>query len=241
MIDLYLRGRYDLDRFVSETIALDQVEEAFAKMQRNEVLRSVVVLRMPDASTLALFTVAAITLLVIPGPSVLYIVTRSVDQGRAAGWPRSAASTSAPWCTWPRPPSACRPCWSSATAYNAVRWLGAAYLVWLGVRRLLARDEPSGRRRTRRPRLGLRRIFAQGVVVNVLNPKTALFFFAFLPQFVDTARGSVPFQVVVFGVAFVLLGLLSDGAYACWPRPGPAGCAAAPGWPRRRGWSRAGS
>ena len=184
---------------------------------------------MPDASTLALFAVAALTLLVIPGPAVLYIVTRSVDQGRAAGLASvcgvhvgtlvhvaaAALGLSALLV-------------SSATAYDTVRWLGAAYLVWLGVRRLLARDEDdlaavgSGARRT-----GLGRIFAQGVVVNVLNPKTALFFFAFLPQFVDTARGSVPFQVVVFGVAFVVLGFLSDGAYAMAASTGA-------GWLRRR-------
>jgi threonine/homoserine/homoserine lactone efflux protein len=185
---------------------------------------------MPDASALALFTVAAITLLVIPGPSVLYIVTRSVDQGRAAGLASvggihvgtlvhvaaAALGLSALLV-------------SSATAYNAVRWLGAAYLVWLGVRRLLARDEevaatagPEARRRH-----GLGRVFAQGVVVNVLNPKTALFFFAFLPQFVDVTRGSVRLQVVVFGVAFVLLGLVSDGAYALLASTGA-------GWLRRR-------
>jgi threonine/homoserine/homoserine lactone efflux protein len=183
---------------------------------------------MPEPSTLALFAVAAVTLLVIPGPAVLYIVTRSVDQGRAAGLASvcgvhvgtlvhvaaAALGLSALLV-------------SSATAYDAVRWLGAAYLVWLGVRRLLARDEDDlaagpGNRRT-----GLGRIFAQGVVVNVLNPKTALFFFAFLPQFVDTSRGSVPFQVVVFGVAFVVLGLLSDGAYAVAASTGA-------GWLRRR-------
>jgi threonine/homoserine/homoserine lactone efflux protein len=173
---------------------------------------------MPEASTLALFAVAAITLLVIPGPSVLYIVTRSVDQGRAAGLASvggihvgtlvhvaaAAFGLSALLV-------------SSATAYNAVRWVGAAYLVWLGVRRLLAREEDAAAIAGGGPdarRQGLRRVFAQGVVVNVLNPKTALFFFAFLPQFVDTTRGSVPFQVVVFGVAFVLLGLVSDGTYA---------------------------
>jgi len=183
---------------------------------------------MPEPSTLALFAVAAVTLLVIPGPAVLYIVTRSVDQGRAAGLASvcgvhvgtlvhvaaAALGLSALLV-------------SSATAYDAVRWLGAAYLVWLGVRRLLARDDDlaaagSGNRRT-----GLGRIFAQGVVVNVLNPKTALFFFAFLPQFVDTSRGSVPFQVVVFGVAFVVLGFLSDGAYAVAASTGA-------GWLRRR-------
>ncbi|MGH2814188.1 MAG: LysE family translocator [Actinomycetota bacterium] len=184
---------------------------------------------MPETSTLALFAVAALTLLVIPGPAVLYIVTRSVDQGRAAGLASvcgvhvgtllhvtaAALGLSALLV-------------SSATAYDTVRWLGAAYLVWLGIRRLLARDEdlpaaagPEARR------TGLGRIFAQGVVVNVLNPKTALFFFAFLPQFVDTARGSVPFQVLVFGAAFVLLGLVSDGTYALLASTGA-------GWLRRR-------
>ena len=184
---------------------------------------------MPEGSTLALFAVAAVTLLVIPGPAVLYIVTRSVDQGRAAGLASvcgvhvgtllhvaaAALGLSALLV-------------SSATAYDTVRWLGAAYLVWLGVRRLLARDGdvpaaagPEARR------AGLGRVFAQGVVVNVLNPKTALFFFAFLPQFVDPSRGSVPFQVLVLGVAFVLLGLLSDGAYAVAASTGA-------GWLRRR-------
>ena len=184
---------------------------------------------MPETSTLALFAVAAVTLLVIPGPAVLYIVTRSVDQGRAAGLASvcgvhvgtlvhvaaAALGLSALLV-------------SSATAYDTVRWLGAAYLVWLGVRRLLAREEDLPSQAgpdTRRP--GLRRIFAQGVVVNVLNPKTALFFLAFLPQFVDTSRGSMPFQVVVLGVAFVLLGLLSDGAYAMAASTGA-------GWLRRR-------
>jgi threonine/homoserine/homoserine lactone efflux protein len=185
---------------------------------------------MPSASTFALFTVAAVTLLVVPGPAVLYIVTRSVDQGRAAGLASvcgvhvgtlvhvaaAALGLSALLV-------------SSATAYHTVRWLGAAYLVWLGVRRLLADDEePSGPVRDRHAsRRGLGRVFAQGVVVNVLNPKTALFFLAFLPQFVDVSRGSVPFQVVVFGVAFVLLGLASDGAYALLASTGA-------GWLRRR-------
>ena len=184
---------------------------------------------MPETSTLALFAVAALTLLVIPGPAVLYIVTRSVDQGRAAGLASvcgvhvgtllhvaaAALGLSALLV-------------SSATAYDTVRWLGAAYLVWLGVRRLLAKDEPSGSvRGPHASRLGLRRVFAQGVVVNVLNPKTALFFFAFLPQFVDPSRGRVPFQVLVLGVAFVLLGLLSDGAY-------PMAASTGAGWLRRR-------
>jgi threonine/homoserine/homoserine lactone efflux protein len=184
---------------------------------------------MPDPSKLALFAVAAVTLLVIPGPAVLYIVTRSVDQGRAAGLASVCgvhAGTLVHVAAAALGLSALLV--SSATAYHAVRWLGAAYLVWLGIRRLLAEDEPSGSvKDPHASRLGLCRIFAQGVVVNVLNPKTALFFLAFLPQFVDTSRGSVPFQVVVFGVAFVLLGLVSDGTYALLASTGA-------GWLRRR-------
>jgi threonine/homoserine/homoserine lactone efflux protein len=190
---------------------------------------------MPDASTLALFTVAAVTLLVIPGPAVLYIVTRSVDQGRAAGLASVAGvhvGTLVHVAAAALGLSALLV--SSATAYNAVRWVGAAYLVFLGIQRLLAHDQdarPEGADRPRR--LAHRRIFAQGVVVNVLNPKTALFFFAFLPQFVDVSRGSVPVQVLVFGVAFVLLGLVSDGAYALLASTGA-------GWLRRRpGMARA--
>jgi threonine/homoserine/homoserine lactone efflux protein len=168
---------------------------------------------MPDTATLAVFAVAAVTLLVIPGPAVLYIVSRSVGQGRAAGLASvggihvgsllhvaaAALGLSALLV-------------SSALAYDTVRYLGAAYLVWLGVQRLLARDEDAGPVGAARERLG--RIFAQGVVVNVLNPKTALFFFAFLPQFVDAAAGSVPLQVAVLGATFVGLGLVTDGAYA---------------------------
>ena len=184
---------------------------------------------MPDASSLALFTVAAVTLLVIPGPAVLYIVTRSVDQGRAAGLVSVAGihvGTLLHVAAAALGLSALLV--SSAMAYNTVRWLGAAYLIWLGLQRLLAKDEAFEPTADRQPRrLGLRRVFAQGVVVNVLNPKTALFFFAFLPQFVDVAKGSVPLQVLVFGVAFVLLGVASDGAYALLAATGA-------GWLRRR-------
>jgi len=168
---------------------------------------------MPDTATLAVFAVAAVTLLLIPGPAVLYIVSRSVGQGRAAGLASvcgihvgsllhvaaAALGLSALLV-------------SSALAYDTVRYLGAAYLVWLGVQRLLARDEDARPAGAAREPLG--RIFAQGVVVNVLNPKTALFFFAFLPQFVDAAAGAVPLQVTVLGATFVGLGLVTDSAYA---------------------------
>jgi threonine/homoserine/homoserine lactone efflux protein len=167
----------------------------------------------PDAETLALFLAAAVALLVVPGPAVVYIVAQSIDQGRLAGLVSTlgigvgslvhvaAAAIGLSSLLV-----------SSAEAYTVVKYAGAAYLVFLGVRRLLGGDEPFDPEvRKRKP---LSRLFRQGVVVNVLNPKTALFFFAFLPQFVDVDEGAVGAQIAVLGVIFVLLGLVSDGTYA---------------------------
>jgi threonine/homoserine/homoserine lactone efflux protein len=151
---------------------------------------------------------------VIPGPAVLYIVTRSIDQGRSAGVASvlgihtgslvhvaaAAAGLSALVV-------------SSAVAFSVVKFAGAAYLVILGVRKLLERDHVDLDLEAA-PARSLRRIYVQGIVVNVLNPKTALFFLAFLPQFVDVERGAVWSQMVVLGFAFIALGMLSDGTYA---------------------------
>jgi threonine/homoserine/homoserine lactone efflux protein len=186
----------------------------------------------PDWSTLAVFSAAALLLLVIPGPAVLYIVAQSVSRGRMAGLvsmlgiqvgglvhvAAAALGLSALVV-------------HSAVAFNVVKYAGAAYLVFLGVRRLVGRDGSA--QDGVPPERRLRSLFAQGIVVNVLNPKTALFFFAFLPQFVDVARGDVAFQILVLGLVFIGLAILSDGAYAI-----AAGSAA--GWlSARRGFSRA--
>jgi threonine/homoserine/homoserine lactone efflux protein len=168
---------------------------------------------MPDASTFALFVAAALALLLVPGPAVLYVVTRSVDQGRPAGLASvlgvgigslvhiafAAVGLSALLA-------------SSAAAFSVVKWLGAAYLIWLGLQRLLTQDEEDDLAVVESERLS--RVFLQGVVVNVLNPKTALFFLAFLPQFVDPARGAAWTQIVVLGATFVAVGLCTDSSYA---------------------------
>jgi threonine/homoserine/homoserine lactone efflux protein len=168
---------------------------------------------IPEASRLGLFVVAAIVLLLTPGPAVLYIVTRSVAQGRLAGLvsalgvhvgtlvhvAAAALGVSALLL-------------SSALAFDIVKYLGALYLIYLGVRKLAGWDQPA-RGQAIAPH-SLRRLFGQGVVVNVLNPKTALFFLAFLPQFVDVTRGAVGFQILVLGLIFVALGMISDGLYA---------------------------
>jgi threonine/homoserine/homoserine lactone efflux protein len=173
---------------------------------------------VPAPATFALFCAAALALIVVPGPAVTYVVTQSVDKGRraglvsvlgiaAGGLVHVAAATAGLSALIA----------SSASAFTVVKLAGAAYLILLGVRRLLARDEdaePLSEASSSPAAIPHRRLFAQGVVVNVLNPKTALFFLAFLPQFVDPNRGSVAFQVAVFGVTFVCLAVLSDGAYA---------------------------
>jgi threonine/homoserine/homoserine lactone efflux protein len=168
---------------------------------------------LPEWSSLGLFAVAALVLLLTPGPAVLYIVTRSIDQGWRAGLVSvlgvhvgtlahifaAAAGLSALLA-------------ASATAFGVVKYLGAVYLIYIGVRRLRDRESRMIREGGAPPRL--RRAFVDGVVVNVLNPKTGLFFLAFLPQFVTEARGHVGEQIVALGVVFVLLGAVTDSLYA---------------------------
>lgn len=185
---------------------------------------------MPSVTTLGMFAAAALALLVVPGPAVLYVIGRSVDQGRKAGVvsvlgiglgsmvhvAAAAVGVSALLA-------------SSASAFAIVKYLGAAYLVWLGVRTLRActgltrgdrnpcrggaRDETAAAA-PQHPAVPLAHVFGQGALVQVLNPKTTLFFLAFLPQFVDPALGPAGAQVVLLGALFVLLALLSDGTYA---------------------------
>ena len=167
---------------------------------------------MPDASAFLLFLAASLALLIVPGPAVMYIVARSIDQGRSAGLisalglaagsviliVAAAVGVSAVLA-------------ASPAAFNAVRYLGAAYLAYLGIRTALSRPpEDTGEHAPPEP---LRRIFLEGIVVNLLNPKTALFFFAFLPQFVDP-DGNVRLQIVVMGLTFSVMGMFTDSVYA---------------------------
>jgi threonine/homoserine/homoserine lactone efflux protein len=168
---------------------------------------------MPTASTLVLFLLAATALAVVPGPAVAYIVTQSIDQGRRAGLVSALGVASGGLVHVAAATVGLSALIaSSAAAFTAVKLVGAAYLIVVGIRRILAREgeEPE----SRALRAPLRRIYRQGVIVNVLNPKTALFFLAFLPQFVDPDRGAVWPQVAVLGVVFVSVAVLSDVTYA---------------------------
>jgi threonine/homoserine/homoserine lactone efflux protein len=166
-----------------------------------------------DPPTLAIFSAAALALLVVPGPAVTYIVAQSIHHGRAAGLASVAgvhAGTLVHIVAAAAGLSALLA--SSAMAFDAVRYVGAAYLLVLGIRALMgAGVEIEAAAGTE---ADLWQLARQGAVVNILNPKTALFFLAFLPQFVDTSSGSATVQILVLGLLFALLGLLSDGAYA---------------------------
>jgi threonine/homoserine/homoserine lactone efflux protein len=168
---------------------------------------------MPHLTTILLFAAAAMALLLTPGPAVVYIVTRSVAQGRAAGLV-SVLGVHVGTIGYVIATSAGLSAllMASSTAFQIVKYLGAAYLIWLGIQKLRARGGEEGAPEP--PKASLPRIFGQGVIVNLLNPKTLLFFAAFLPQFVDPARGPIAFQLAFFGMAFVVLGVLSDGSYA---------------------------
>jgi threonine/homoserine/homoserine lactone efflux protein len=168
---------------------------------------------VPGPSTLALFAVAALALAVVPGPAVLYIVARSVDQGRLAGLVSALGI-----CTGSLVHVVAATIGlssllaSSATAFTVVKYAGAAYLIFLGIRRLMMREQLENEV-MRAPR-SRRRLFADGVIVNVLNPKTALFFVAFLPQFVEPGEGMATLQILVLGLLFTLIALCSDSVWA---------------------------
>ncbi len=169
---------------------------------------------MPSPSILALYAVTAIVVLLVPGPAVLFVVSQSLRQGRRAGIASVLgihAGTLVQVLVAVLGGSALL--LTSALTFSVVKYLGAAYLVYLGVRKLLGRDEPLAIEAGAQP-MSAARLFCRGMLVNVLNPKLALFFFAFLPQFVDPSRGAVPVQVATFGIVFVLLGLCTDGSYA---------------------------
>ncbi|NSX89092.1 LysE family translocator [Agrobacterium tumefaciens] len=169
---------------------------------------------MPAIENLGLFVGSVLTLLLIPGPAVLYIFARSLEQGRLAGFVSilgihvatlvhviiAALGLSAVLA-------------SSVLAFGVIQYAGAAYLVWLGLRRICGRSQIPDDNITINTN-GYWRLLRDGFVVNLLNPKTALFFLAFLPQFVDVSLGQVATQIAFLGLVYTLLGILTDGGYA---------------------------
>jgi threonine/homoserine/homoserine lactone efflux protein len=167
---------------------------------------------VPDINAIVTFAIASLALLLIPGPAVIYVLNRSVSDGREAGLAAVAGlelgnlvhviaasvGLSAVLAT-------------SATAFNVVKWLGAGYLIFVGLRTLATRPQVIESLSTSVSR---RRSFLQGIVVNTLNPKVALFFLSYLPQFIDADNGAAWSQALFLGIIFVAIGCLTDGTYA---------------------------
>lgn len=167
---------------------------------------------MPEKATFLAFLIAAFALNLAPGPDMLYVIGRSVGQGRKAGIVSSLGVFVG--------------CWvhilaaafgiaallrSSPLAFNVVRYAGAAYLIYLGIK-MLAQKTNLTSQQLKAESLGL--IFRQGAITNMLNPKVAIFFLAFLPQFVDARRGSVVLQILLLGLIFNVGGTLVNLAVA---------------------------
>lgn len=169
---------------------------------------------MPEVNSLLLFILATLTLNVTPGPDMLYIIARSARQGRPAGI--VSALGIATGCLIHTMLVACGLAGLLLTvpvAYDAIKYAGAAYLIYLGVRALTAHrsveaDSPV-------VNSGLGPVFLQGMLTNLLNPKVALFFLAFLPQFVNQAQGSISYQIVTLGLLFNVLGTAVNVIVAC--------------------------
>ena len=168
---------------------------------------------MFELSSFIIFLSAAFFVLVVPGPAVIYITTRSLDQGTKAGIVSTigiafgsllhvafaAFGLSAILVT-------------SAYAFTVVKFVGATYLIYLGITKLLSKTKVSFEKE--KAQKSHSKMFVEGLLVNLLNPKTALFFFSFLPQFADAANGSIALQIFILGMIFVLMGLVSDSLYA---------------------------
>jgi threonine/homoserine/homoserine lactone efflux protein len=169
---------------------------------------------MPAPTTILVFALAAGVLVAIPGPNHLYIVTRSVAQGRRIGLASAfGVETGTLVHITAAAVGLSALIASSATAFNVVRYLGAAYLAYLGLRALL-RDRGTELLDAQARGHSVRRAYLDGILVNVLNPKVALFFVAFLPQFVDPGRGATATQILALGLVVFVIATASDIVYA---------------------------
>jgi len=179
----------------------------------------------------------AVTLNLYPGPDTLYILGRSLSQGRGAGVVSALGiATGAVIHTLLGGIGLTAVVAASATAYQVVKWAGAVYLVWLGLSMLAA--GPQGREQGAVPRQPLGRIYLQGMVTNVLNPKVALFFLALIPQFIAPGAVHPGTAFLALGLTFVTTGtmwclVVALAAGALHRRL--SGCGAAAAWLRRLG------
>jgi threonine/homoserine/homoserine lactone efflux protein len=158
------------------------------------------------------FAIASLALLVIPGPAVLYVINRSISDGRSialAGVAGLELGNFVHVIAATIGLSALIA--ASATAFGVVKWIGAGYLIFIGIRTITRKPASFSQEQKS---LSRRKSFTQGIIVNTFNPKVALFFLSFLPQFIDEKSGSAALQSLILGSLFVAIGLCTDGMYA---------------------------
>jgi threonine/homoserine/homoserine lactone efflux protein len=191
---------------------------------------------MPDITQFSLYIAAALLLAVTPGPGIFYVAARSLAGGRAEGIASSfgtalgglvhvvagALGVSAIVL-------------ASAELFTALKLFGAAYLIWLGLRTIMDARRSTGPDMggVSAPAMGTRRAFREGVVVEALNPKTAAFFLAFIPQFLDPSAGAVALPFILLGCISVALNTLADIVVAIGASRLREGAAARPGLIKR--------
>jgi threonine/homoserine/homoserine lactone efflux protein len=191
---------------------------------------------MPSTNNILLFMAAALALNLSPGPSILYILSRSVGQGREAGLVSVLGLATATLIhAVAMALGLSTLLLYSPLAFAVVKYLGAAYLIYLGIGALLSRGTFHAATTSAAP-LSLGAVYRQGVVTDLLNPKVALFFISFLPQFVDPSAGSPALQILFFGLLFHVTGVpvnlvvaLAGGRLATF-------LARRPSWARMQNW-----
>ena len=196
---------------------------------------------MPSATNLALFAMASLLLALTPGPNLLYLVSRTLCQGRSAGVV-SLAGTTTGFLFY----ALCAALGLSAVfiaipvLFDIVRWIGAGYLLWLAWDALRARGEGGlfARRDLPPQRAGV--LFRTGVLTSVFNPKVALFYVALFPQFVDPAHGSVLVQSLVLAAVQIGIGAASDLLFVLAAARAARWLAERPLWMAAQRWILAG-
>jgi len=170
---------------------------------------------MPPLETILIFAAASALLTISPGPAMFYIMSRSLGQGAAAGAVSAGGALAGGLCHLIAAGAGLSAVFAySPLLYATIKYLGALYLIYLGLRFFLpAAGSGPGQgagQGTARPLAGPRRVFLQGIVVELLNPKTTLFFLSFLPQFIDPALGPALPQVLVLGAVYAAVSLPID-------------------------------
>ncbi|USD27170.1 LysE family translocator [Pseudoalteromonas sp. SCSIO 43201] len=168
-----------------------------------------------ELHSLTLFAIACLAINLIPGPDVIYIVSNTM-KGKISAGMQAALGLGTGY--FVHTIAACLGLsaiiLSSAFAFSVVKWLGAAYLVYLGVQSIRSMWRGDSLLQPKKPETQTGNVFIQGILVSLLNPKVALFFLSFLPQFVDLAAPSTSLQILILGILFSFLATVCNLAYA---------------------------